>query len=96
MTCDEQDDELRRLNLQYRDRLEFAVGRTCSVDWKVAEGKRRASAVWTTWLPICETPQVTADEIDAMLDMTRAGDGDPGRASRRAQPDRGALRRLAG
>ena len=34
----EQDDELRRLNLQYRDRLEFAVGRTCSVDWEVADG----------------------------------------------------------
>jgi hypothetical protein len=66
----EEDDELRRLNLQYRDRLEFAVGRTCSVDWKVADGKRRASSVWTTWLPVCETPQVTADEIDAMLDMT--------------------------
>ena len=66
----EEDDELRRLNLQYRDRLEFAVGRTCSVDWKVADGKRRASAVWTTWLPVCETPQVMADEIDAMLDMT--------------------------
>jgi Helicase conserved C-terminal domain len=66
----EEDDELRRLNLQYRDRLEFAVGRTCSVDWKVAEGKRRASAVWTTWLPVCETPQVKADEINATLDMT--------------------------
>ena len=66
---EEEDDELRRLNLQYRNRLEFAVGRTCSVDWKIAEGKRRASAVWTTWLPVCETPQVTADEIDAMLDM---------------------------
>ena len=67
---DEEDDELRRLNLQYRNRLEFAVGRTCSVDWKVAGGKRRASAVWTSWLPVCETPQVMADEIDAMLDMT--------------------------
>ena len=29
---DEPDDERRRLDLQYRDRLEFAVGRTCSVD----------------------------------------------------------------
>ena len=70
-TYQEQDDELRRLNLQYRNRLEYAVGRTCSVDWKVAEGSRRASAVWTTWLPVCETPQVRADEIEkAMLDMT--------------------------
>jgi hypothetical protein len=31
----ETDDELRRLELQYRDRLEFAIGRTCSVDWKM-------------------------------------------------------------
>jgi hypothetical protein len=67
---EEEDEELKRLNLQYRNRLEFAVGRTCSVDWKAAEGSRRASAVWTTWLPVCETPQVTADEIDAMLDMS--------------------------
>jgi Helicase conserved C-terminal domain len=73
----EEDDELRRLNLQYRDRLEFAVGRTCSVDWKVADGKRRASAVWTTWLPVCETPQVMADEIDAMLDMTALATATP-------------------
>ncbi|AWS44509.1 DISARM system helicase DrmA [Streptosporangium sp. 'caverna'] len=66
----ERDDELRRLNLQYRDRLEFAIGRTCSVDWKVAAGVRRASAVWTAWLPICETPQVTAEEVgEALLSM---------------------------
>ncbi|MFF4418060.1 DISARM system helicase DrmA [Streptosporangium sp. NPDC001559] len=66
----EPDDELRRLNLQYRNRLEFAVGRTCSVDWKVAKKARRASKVWTTWLPTCETPQVTAEEVgDALLSM---------------------------
>jgi hypothetical protein len=74
---DEEDDELKRLNLQYRNRLEFAVGRTCSVDWKVAEGQRRASAVWTTWLPAYETPQVKADEIDAMLDMTALAKATP-------------------
>ncbi|MEV5710257.1 DISARM system helicase DrmA [Actinoallomurus sp. NPDC052274] len=69
-TRPERDDELRRLKLQYRDRLEFAIGRTCSVDWKVAEGARRASAVWTTWLPTCQTPQTTAEEIgEALLDM---------------------------
>lgn len=65
----ERDDELRRLRLQYRDRLEFAIGRTCSVDWSVAEGSRRANAVWTTWLPTTRTPQlgkwVRQDEIDA-------------------------------
>ena len=39
------DDEVRRLNLQYRDRLEFAVGRTCSVGWAGGpSGARRASA----------------------------------------------------
>ena len=74
---EEEDDELKRLNLQYRNRLEFAVGRTCSVDWKVSEGKRRASAVWTTWLPTSETPQVKADEIDAMLDMTELAKATP-------------------
>jgi hypothetical protein len=68
---DEHDDDRRRLNLQYRDRLEFAVGRTCSVDWQVKPGVRRASAVWTTWLPTYETRQTTAEEIDAaLLDMT--------------------------
>ncbi|MGH3999770.1 MAG: hypothetical protein ACRDTJ_20185 [Pseudonocardiaceae bacterium] len=53
-TRPERDDELR-LKLQYRDRdrdrLEFAIGRTCSVDWKVATDARRASEVYTTWLP---------------------------------------------
>ena len=34
----EHDDEVRRLNLQYRNRLEFAIGRTCSVDWVVRDG----------------------------------------------------------
>ncbi|MCM2579669.1 DISARM system helicase DrmA [Streptomyces sp. MTZ3.1] len=67
---EEWDDELRRLRLQYRDRLEFAHGRTCSVDWKVAKGSRRASGVWTTWLPVSETPQTAAEEIGtALLDM---------------------------
>ena len=67
----EHDAELRRLNLQYRDRLEFAVGRTCSVGWGAYDAEtRRASRVWTTWLPNSETPQTTAEEIDAaQLDM---------------------------
>ncbi|MEV4197561.1 DISARM system helicase DrmA [Micromonospora globbae] len=70
-TRPERDDELRRLRLQYRDRLEFAVGRTCSVDWEADTGARRARAVWTTWLPTCQTPQTTAEEIGtALLDMT--------------------------
>lgn len=76
-TRHERDDELRRLNLQYRDRLEFAIGRTCSVDWHVADGSRRATKVWTSWLPTAETPQTTAEEIDAAtLDMTVLAEAD--------------------
>ncbi len=74
----ERDDELRRLRLQYRDRLEFAVGRTCSVDWQVVEGARRATKVWTTWLPRCEVPQTVANEITgALLDMTALASATP-------------------
>ena len=67
----EEDDELRRLNLQYRDKLEFAIGRTCSVGWgRVDPDTRRTATVWTTWLPVVETPQTTAAEIaEAELDM---------------------------
>lgn len=62
--------ELARLQLQYRDRLEFAIGRTCSVDWTVADGARRATQVRTRWLPVSETPQTHAQEIGgALLDM---------------------------
>lgn len=53
----ESDAEMQRLNLQYRNRLEYAIGRTCSVDWAVEPGARRATAVWTTWLPVAETPR---------------------------------------
>lgn len=52
----EYDDEVRRLDLQYKDRLEFAIGRTCSADWVVRRGSRRATSVSTTWLPKAETP----------------------------------------
>ena len=73
----EADDELRRLALQYRDRLEFAIGRTCSVDWQVAPGARRASKVWTTWLPAVETPGVLAVEAPgAVLDMRVLAEAD--------------------
>ena len=65
------DPEEARLELQYRDRLEFAVGRTCSVDWSVRKpspGKsapRRAFQVRTTWMPTVETPQTTATPVPA-------------------------------
>ncbi len=61
--------EQQRLALQYRDRLEFAMGRTCSADWDVETGARRATAVRTTWLPVVETPQVAAIDVAALLDM---------------------------
>lgn len=56
----EHDEEVKRLNLQYRNRLEFAIGRTCSVDWVVRKGARRATEVSTTWLPVAETSQTRA------------------------------------
>ena len=67
----ESDPEMQRLNLQYRNRLEFAIGRTCSADWAVEPGARRATAVWTTWLPVAETPQTQARSVEnALLSMS--------------------------
>jgi hypothetical protein len=63
----EHDEEMRRLNLQYRNRLEFAIGRTCSVDWVVRDGARRATEVSTTWLPVGETPQTRARSVTGAL-----------------------------
>lgn len=66
----EHDEEVKRLNLQYRNRLEFAIGRTCSADWTLQSGSRRATAVETTWLPIGETPQTKARSVEnALLSM---------------------------
>lgn len=66
----EHDEEVKRLNLQYRNRLEFAIGRTCSADWLVKKGSRRATSVETTWLPVGETPQTKARSVDdALLSM---------------------------
>ena len=68
--------EEARLELQYRDRLEFAVGRTCSVDWSLRPARpgepapRRAFRVSTTWIPTVETPQTAAAGVPgAELDM---------------------------
>lgn len=63
----EHDEEVRRLNLQYRDRLEFAIGRTCSADWIEVPGARRASEVSTTWLPVAETAQTRARSVSGTL-----------------------------
>ena len=68
---DRREPELARLQLQYRNRLEFAIGRTCSANWAVSDpSTRRARQVRTTWLPVVETPQTRAHEIaEAELDM---------------------------
>ncbi|MBY6676546.1 helicase [Rhodococcus sp. BP-332] len=75
----EHDEEVKRLNLQYRNRLEFAIGRTCSVDWTVKLGSRRATSVETTWLPHGETPQTSARPVeDALLSMDELSEVTPG------------------
>lgn len=79
---DEDDDERRRLDLQYRHRMEFAIGRTCSATWggyqarllnehePEASDDRRATWVETTWLPTADVPQTmpggSADAVTAM------------------------------
>lgn len=74
----EDDEEVQRLNLQYRNRLEFAIGRTCSADWVVAKGSRRATEVSTTWLPTAETPQTRARNVEgALLSMDALSDVTP-------------------
>ena len=72
---------------QYRNRLEYAIGRTCSVDWTVKKGSRRATAVWTTWLPVAETPQTQARDVENALLSMDSGDLD-GRTgpAKRLQP----------
>lgn len=74
----EHDDEMRRLDLQYKDRLEFAIGRTCSADWVVRRGSRRATSVSTTWLPTADTPQTRAGEVEgAELSMKTLASATP-------------------
>lgn len=82
------DPEVRRLDLLYRDRLEFAVGRTASVDWSLSEtDKRRATAVRTTWLPTAEVPQTQAPEVkDAVLSMRALMDASPAQLEAGLQP----------
>ncbi len=74
----EHDDEVRRLDLQYRNRLEFAIGRTCSVDWVVRSDARRAAEVSTTWLPVAESPQTRARTVaGAQLSMDVLSEATP-------------------
>ena len=70
---DSRDPEVRRLDLLYRDRLEFAVGRTASVGWDLsATDTRRATAVRTTWLPTAEVPQTQAPAVEGGVLSMRA------------------------
>lgn len=82
------DPEVRRLELLYRDRLEFAVGRTASVEWDLSEtDERRATAVRTTWLPTAEVPQTQAPEVkDAVLSMRTLMDASPAQLKAGLQP----------
>ena len=73
---DEPDEERQRLDLQYRHRLEFAVGRTASVTWEEpvdedGKGPRRATSVETTWLPTAEVPQTIAGSSSAAVTSMR-------------------------
>ena len=94
--------EEARLELQYRDRLEFAVGRTCSVDWSLRSVRpgepapRRAFRVSTTWMPTVETPQTAAAGVPGAELNMRALAAAAAQAPDAAGPDgpdplRGAL-----
>lgn len=71
----EPDRERRQLRLLYRNRLEFAIGRTCSVTWTEDPQRRRATDVRTTWLPTAQIPQTRAVGAEGvMLDMNELAD----------------------
>jgi hypothetical protein len=75
-TYDEDDPERQRLDMQYRHRLEFAVGRTCSATWSEAgdgseSGGRRATSVTTTWLPTADIPQTIAGSAGTAVTAMR-------------------------
>jgi len=74
------DEEEERLELLYRNRLEFAVGRTCSATWTtvdpsvqvswrrdLAPGTRAANRVRTTWIPEAEVPQTIPSGVEGTL-----------------------------
>lgn len=65
------DPEERQLALQYRDKLEFAIGRTTSVDWAEPSGGR-SSRVSTTWTPTVEVPAVDAETVEGVVLNMRA------------------------
>lgn len=73
------DPEVLQLDLLYRDRLEFAVGRTASATWTLPYPQSRtAMSVRTTWLPTAEVPQTLAPTIEgAEMSMRLLMDASP-------------------
>ncbi|WP_198417812.1 DISARM system helicase DrmA [Cryobacterium serini] len=82
------DDEVLKLELLYRDRLEFAVGRTASATWTLPDpDSRRAVSVRTTWLPTADVPQTLAPPIDgAEMSMRLLMDAAPEQLSEYLAP----------
>ena len=82
------DAEVLQLDLLYRDRLEFAVGRTASATWTLPEpDSRRAVAVRTTWLPTADVPQTLAPSIGgAQMSMRLLMDAAPEQLSEYLAP----------
>ncbi|GAA0413597.1 DISARM system helicase DrmA [Leifsonia naganoensis] len=80
--------EVQRLDLLYRDRLEFAVGRTASATWDTSRSNgRRATAVRTTWLPTAEVPQTRAPDVDgAVMSMRLLMEASPSELKSGLQP----------
>jgi hypothetical protein len=80
--------EVQRLDLLYRDRLEFAVGRAASATWDISgSNDRRATAVRTTWLPTAEVPQTRAPEVDgAVMSMRVLMEASPSELKGGLQP----------
>lgn len=59
-TVQADDAEERAAALMYRECRAFAVGHTCSADWKTTSTGNTALKVWTSWLPRFEVPRVHA------------------------------------
>lgn len=82
------DPEVLQLDLLYRDRLEFAVGRTASATWTLPDPtSRTAAAVRTTWLPTAEVPQTLAPTIEgAEMSMRLLMEASPGQLAQYLTP----------
>ena len=63
------EDEIARL--LYRDRMTFAIGHGCAVDWGCKQGGSIAE-VWTNCMPTFETPAISADVVSEVGEPIRA------------------------